>query len=136
MVRIDMNRTHKIKTNTRLFPTPFSFVPPVNMNKDRGVLVDESGTAELGIELAAKDLCESALVMIIALGSRVINTSNINNHIACRQLGRVASANKICQLCFFQDEEGGGILNRVRILILVAPQRDDKKSVDDVAQGV
>lgn len=67
----------------------------------QNILVNESSTAELGIELSAKDLGESTLVVIVALGSRVINASDIDNNIACRQLGGVACADKGYSLVFY-----------------------------------
>lgn len=60
----------------------------------RRLLVDETGTAELGHELAAKDLGETALVMIVAVGGRVVDTTDINDNVAGRQLGRVTGANE------------------------------------------
>lgn len=64
-----------------------SFVSPC-------LLVDKTGTAELGHKLAAKDLGESALVVVVAVSGRVVHTTDINDNVAGSQLYGVTCTDK------------------------------------------
>jgi hypothetical protein len=44
-------------------------------------LVDETGGRELGLEAVAKDLSEAALVVVVTLGSVVVDASDVDDDV-------------------------------------------------------